>query len=277
MRYLAVDPIWTKRSDPIGLVDLREHVRRLCRATYELGMLADAGWADVSHNLKLAYSVTDVFANTDVDGTSGYCNAAADFEDADDELTEKHLAATIIFTFSWTAYECAVEATSPNRAGKGARGRDLVSSSRRHLAHLRAVVFEAAGLSNGGTDFGRAEMRRMLSAGSLPGIAAEHLRQFRNRLIHGDLPKPPPRDWGEGSRWLMDADPHLRQFHANVRLVLLLIQLLALEAGVGNDIDDGEPGNQEEGLAHLHCAEDHNNNGMQLAFDWLCVSPSASR
>ncbi|TCP64810.1 hypothetical protein [Sphingomonas sp. PP-CE-1G-424] len=279
MRYSAVDPVWNDVDEVDELVGLREHVRRLSRAMAELSFRQAAAWNDVAYNLKLAYSVTDVFADTDMDGTSAYCRPAAEYEAADDEFTEKHLAATIIFSFAWTAYERAIEAVEPARAGRGAKGRDLASANTRHLPYLRRTLLDAAALAGDGTDFGRREMRRMLALGSLPGVAAEHLRQFRNRLTHGDLRKPEPKDWGDESRWIVDEDPHLLQFHVNIRLVLLLIQLLAFDvAGTAPppvDFDPDDPERNEEDLGLLHCRNDIDDEDDQFGFDFeLPVAPA---
>ncbi len=62
-----------------------------------------------------------------------------------------------------------------------------------------------------------------------------HLRQFRNAVTHGDLPKPEPEDWGERSEYRVDDDPAIRQFAPNIRLTLVLIQILAL-----SEVGDGE-------------------------------------
>ncbi|MEA3017995.1 MAG: hypothetical protein QOI38_2717 [Sphingomonadales bacterium] len=263
MRYSATDPVWADVEPDPFLVDLREHVRRLCVAAHEMAThpLGDR-WDEVAHNLRLAYSLVDVFAETDVDGASMWCSPVADYESANGELTEKHLAATIVFTFVWTAYECAVEALAAplsRRAGRGAKGRDLVAAvSMPHLPFLRIVLLNAAEFDRDSTDFSHPDMRRMLQRGSIPGIAGEHLRQFRNRLIHGDLPKPEPEDWGDRSEYVVDEDPHLRRFHANIRLVLLLLQTLAIDA-----VDEDQeleawlegPCCARLALQQLHCCE----------------------
>lgn len=187
-----------------------------------------------------------------------WCSPVADYESVNTELTEKYLAATIVFTFAWTAFECAVDTmTAGGRVGRGAKGRDLVASvATGRMPHLRATLLKTLELDRD-ADFGHRDMRRMLSKGSIPGIAAEYLRQFRNRLIHGDLPKPEPQDWGERSEYVADQDPHLRRFHANTRLLLLLLQTLAIA-----DLDEGQeleawleaPTDGRLALAQLQCA-----------------------
>lgn len=238
MRYSATDPVWAGVDTESKMVGLREHIRRLCIAANEMAIhpLGD-GWDNVAHNLKLAYSLVDVFAETDVDGASMLCRPVAEYESANVELTEKHLAATVVFTFVWTAYECAVElmmGPKCGKSGRGAKGRELVAAAEGgRIPFLRPVLLQAAELDRGEVDFTHPEMCRMLRRGSLAGIAGEYLRQFRNRIIHGDIPKPEPRNWGDHSEYVMDEDPHLRRFHANIRLVLLLIQVLAID-----DVDE---------------------------------------
>jgi hypothetical protein len=262
MRYSATDPVWNDVNPQGNMVDLREHVRRLCLAAGELSLHPlGAGWDDVAHNLRLAYSLVDVFAETDVDGASMWCSPVAEYESTNGELTEKHLAATVVFTFAWTAYECAVElmmAPTSRWVGRGAMGRDLLATISAPVPFLRSVLLQAAELDHAGTNFSHPDMRRLLHRGSVPGIAGEYLRQFRNRLIHGKLPKPEPQDWGEPTEYIIDQDPHVRRFHANIRLVLLLLQALAAE-----DVDEDQeveawlegPCDARLALQQLHCCD----------------------
>ncbi len=257
-RYNATDPVWHDIEGDGCLVPLREHVKRLYRACLEIAPDALIGnWEAVAYNLKLAYSLTDLSADTDTDGAGMWCSPAADYDDADSEVTAKYLAATIVFTFVWSAYERVVATMRPSRAGKGAVGRDMiVGLARYHMPYLRKALFDALELDRSGTDFKDLNMRSVLKTGSAAGVAAEHLRQFRNRLIHGDLPKPEPKDWGHGSEYDPDRDCGLRRFHANTRLLLLLIQILACE-----DVHDGlelqymleEACGAKSLLRYLHC------------------------
>jgi hypothetical protein len=226
--YRATDPVWTEVQGAGDLVDLREHVRRLCLAAREIAEFPQSdGWDDVAHHLRQAYALTDLFADTDIDGASMWCGPVADYEAVNGELAAKHLAATIVFTFVWTAWECLIESMSSGAVGKGAKGRDLVASlAKGGMPFLRSVIFSALALDHADVNFGHRDMRRMLELASLPGIAAEYLRQFRNRVIHGDVQQPEPGDWGDGSAFQVDQDPHLRRFHTNTRLTLLLIQVL---------------------------------------------------
>jgi hypothetical protein len=262
IRYTAVDPIWKDVDVPDGLLNLHDHLKRLCRVTHEIGMGPfGAGWEAVSANLHLACSLTDVFADTDIDGTSMWCGPAADYEDANSEVAVKHLAGLIVFSLVWTAYECAIEALDQSPAKfspKGARGRDLLSliARDRPFPFLRAVLSEALGIVPGSTDFTHPDMRRLVRTGHWAGIGGEHLRQFRNRVMHGQVRKPEPEDWGSRSEYVADRDPALRQFHVNIRLTSLLIQILAMDTLEPADELEGwlsEPHPAEMVLTQLHC------------------------
>lgn len=186
--FSATDPVWGVGVEDDGMVPLREHVRRLCVSSHELATFPLAGrWDDVAHNLELAHSLTDVFADTDIDSSAMWCGPAADYEAADSEVAAKHLAAVIVFTLVWTAYECAVDMMVSGGGGKGARGRDLVAMvAPPDVPHLRETLFVALELDPDGTAWGSRDARRLIGAGNLAGMAGEHLRQFRNRSIHGD-------------------------------------------------------------------------------------------
>lgn len=261
IEYRATDPLWGVDPAAEGLVSLREHVRRLCIAAHELSrMPLDGRWGDVAHNLELAHSLNDVFADTDIDDTSLWCSPAADYEAADSEVAAKHLSCVIVFTLVWTAYECAVDMLVSGGGGKGARGRDLIASREpSHVPHLRETLLAAMELDPRGTDHSNGGMRAMMKAGSVAGVAAEHLRQFRNRSIHGDLPKPDPTDWGPRAEYVADADPRLRRFQANTRLTLLLLQILAAsDVKPGTELEEGldDPYDAKQVLLSLHCSEE---------------------
>ena len=146
--YSATDPTWSDVEDDGKLIELREHVRRLCFAVGEMSAppYGDTVWAGVAENLALAYSLTDLFAETDMDGASLMCRPVAEYESVNSELTEKYLASTIVFTFVWTAYECAVDAIMPGTSGKGAKGRDLiVKVAEGRMPYMRKSLMKALG------------------------------------------------------------------------------------------------------------------------------------
>lgn len=215
------------------MIPLRKHVTRLCLAAGELSHETSSGdWHAVEENLHLAASIKDISADTDIDNSSMMCSSAADFDDANTEVAEKYLAGVIVFNLVWTAYESAVEIASKPfglKQPRGARGRELLLQlvGDTHFPHLRSAVFDVVGLRNDrGSDFSNGEMRRAIAARSVAGIGAEHLRQFRNAVTHGSITKPMPGDWGDKSEYSADQDSGIRQFHANTRLTLLLIQIL---------------------------------------------------
>lgn len=259
--YCATDPVWHGLDKDRKLVELREHVRRLCLAVREMSDSSSGGeeWTGVAENLALACSLTDLFADTDLDGASLMCSPAADYESVNGELTEKYLASTIVFTFVWTAYECAVDAIAPGGGGKGAKGRNLITRvADGHMPHMRECLMRALELDQAGTDFRHVEMLRVARLGSIPGVAAEYLRQFRNRLIHGGLARPEPKDWGAGSKYSVNDDVNLRRLHANTRLLLLILQLLVrdfLKDGQIFEIWVESPCSAKLAMECLHCAE----------------------
>lgn len=260
IKYYATNAIWSDIDEKEFLIDLREHVRRLLITLNELSFAIGSSEIEAAaYNLKMAYSLTDVFADTDVDGASMWCGPVADYEATDAELTEKHLAAVVVFNFVWTAYERIIESVDSGSGGRGARGRDFVRERCKYFfPYLSFVLHGALELDAGGTDFKDKNMIRMLNFASIPAIAAEHLRQFRNRVVHGDLEKPPPMDWGAGSEYVVDADPHLRRFYANTRLTLMLIQLISgTHVNKAQEIDAwlDDPCDARIVLEFLHCAK----------------------
>ena len=274
LHYSATDSVWHDIEGDGCLVPLREHIKRLCTACLEIAPEALVGnWDAVAYNLKLAYSLTDLSADTDIDGAGMWCSPAADYDDTDSEVTAKYLAATVVFTFVWSAYERAVATMRPSTAGKGAVGRDMIASlARCHIPYLRDALFNALELDRSKTDFRHRDMRRMIDTGSAAGVAAEYLRQFRNRLIHGDIKKPEPKDWGYKSEYIPNSDYDLRIVHANTRLALLIIQILACE-----DLGDGlkvqymleEACDPKFLLRYLHCNCPAEPNTPELDF---CVA-----
>jgi hypothetical protein len=264
VRYRALDPMWRDDAEePEGMIRLRDHMMRLCSVADELSnRSASEGWHAVAENLHLAASLRDLAADTDVYGDSFMCSTAADYDEAHSEVAAKYLAGVTVFNLAWVAYESAVEMASGAvgvKHAKGARGRDLVFHivGNGHFPYLREAVFAALDMSpRKRAALYTRDMRRMLAAGSLAGIAAEHLREFRNALVHGTLPKPMPEDWGKDSRYVPDDDPGIRQFHGNTRLTLLLIQILTRSASDESEqlrvwFSDPQPARLV--LTQLHC------------------------
>ncbi|MDE0711378.1 MAG: hypothetical protein OXH60_04495 [Rhodospirillales bacterium] len=235
VKYRALDPIWRNNTaDSGGMIPLREHVKRMCTVANYLSHLGTANELQtIAESLHLAASLDDLFADTDLDGSSLYCRPAADFEEANSEVAAKYIASVIVFNFVWIAYEAAVEVASTRaenkkRLGKGARGRDILLRimGDKCFPYLRESVIEAINLSaSSAIEHNNDEMLRLFSVRATAAIAAEHLRCFRNAVTHGTV-KPDPEDWGDESRYCADEDPALRQFHVNIRITLILIQLI---------------------------------------------------
>jgi hypothetical protein len=273
VQYGALDAIWIERDDASGIIDLREHAIRLCMVADELAAGSSGSWRAVSENLMLAASLRDLSADTDLQNTSMMCGSAAEYGDVNSQLAEKHLAGVIVSNLVWTAYECAVEAVADEgekRRPKGALGRDLIlrTFGDRPFPHLKPTVLRALTYAKSPPGLGSPEAKRALAAGAWGALGAEHLRQFRNRMVHGEVRKPEPRDWGDGSSYVINNDPAILQFEANVRLLLLLIQILALQAIAPEEWlfgwkSDADPAHVL--LEQLHCVVEE---GDQLDLRW---------
>ncbi len=199
----ALDCMWGPELGN-GMIPLREHITRLSSVAADLS----GPWSGVADNLHYAASIEDLSADTDIHATSGWCSTAYEFEVAHSALTERFVAGVIVFNLVWSAYECAVEVAAGaagEKRPKGALGRDLLRSVENRLPYLRVALYEAIGLcERENTAFPTAAMRQMIKSASLEGIAAEHLRVFRNALVHGAIPKPLPSDWGGRSISFLD-------------------------------------------------------------------------
>ncbi|MBB5987871.1 hypothetical protein [Sphingobium lignivorans] len=264
-RFKATDPIWNEpQQQTKHWTPLREHIKRLCLVAGELEQGSpDADWFPIFEQLHLAASLNDLSCDTDITNTSFMCSPAAEYEDVNSEVAAKHLAGVITFNLVWAAYEGAVAlARGADGKGqpKGAFGRELLLRrfGDRHMPGLRNAFADAIALRfDKGRTLQGPEVRRAAAGGALAALAAEHLRQFRNALAHGDLRKPDPDDWGERSTYAVDDDPAIRQFPANIRLTLILIQVLILCALDPDELieewHDG-PVSAIDYVTTLHCA-----------------------
>lgn len=264
IRFSALDPLWKGHPEKsYDMIPLRDHMMRLCGVAEEF---SNRGYSEdcraIAENLHLAAAISDLSADTDVYGDSTWCGGAADFDATHSEVAAKYVAGVIVFNLVWGAYEWAVDISSrPStvKYAKGARGRDLIfrAIGDEHFPCLRNAVLDALDVNPGNRpNFNTGEMRRMLAAGSFGGIAAEYLREFRNALVHGSLRPPTPEDWGKNSRYVADDEPAIRQFHTNIRITLLLIQILLRSAAKENEeltawFDD--PQSAILVLTQLHC------------------------
>lgn len=275
VKYRALDSIWRDGDEASGMVNLREHVTRLCLTANELGGRSRASaWRAVSENLMMAASLTDLSADTDLQNSTMMCGLAAEYEDVNSQLTEKHLAGVIVTTLVWTAYEAAVEAVAGvqhKRRPWGALGRDtiLATVGTQDFPHLRRTVLSAIAIAQAPPQFTSPEAKQALNEGAWAALGAEHMRQFRNAMIHGSIGKPEPRDWGEHSEYIIDQDPAIMQFEANIRLLLLLIQILALQDVDPEETLSGWRSDADQAhvlLTQLHCVV-RESDQYCLAFD----------
>ena len=182
-RYHALDPIWGIKFSCIGGHDpLRKHIKRLVSVTDELLESVGSDSLDsVRVNLRLAASLEDLWVDTDIDDTAAWCRPASDFEEANSEVTAKHIAGVIVFQLVWIAYEAAGEiASTPSESttykGKGALVREVIFRIMRNgrFPHLRQAVFRALELGAADMEyFMTKEMRPLIAAGSIAAIGAE--------------------------------------------------------------------------------------------------------
>ncbi len=259
---------------------MREHIQRMVSVTAELSSAASSDRLDpICENLRLAASLEDLSVDTDIDGTGVWCSPAAAFDAANNEVTAKHIAGVIVFHLVWIAYETAAELASKPREsakyrGKGVLGRAVILRlmGDRRFPHLRQVLSAALELYATDMEYFRTkEMSPLVEAGSIAAIGAEHLRCFRNSVIHGEIVPPTPEDWGESSEYNADNDPVIRQFHANIRLTLLLIQMLLRSQCNNNDELDGWSSSPKPSvlvLSQLHCDEPVRDE-TQMAFKFM--------
>ena len=110
-------------------------------------------------------------------------------------------------------------------------------------------------------------MRRVLKEWNITAIGAERLRCFRNALVHGDIGKPEPKDWGAKSTYSADNDPDIGQFHDSIRIALILIQILMRSTLKADEELSGWQSESQSGmllLMQLHCKIAHTEGQLNL-------------
>ena len=271
VRYRALDPVWRETSDSHTMVPLREHIMRLRSVAFDLA----CEWQVVGEHLRLAASLEDISVNTDLDNDGMWCGPAADFEDANSEVAAKFVAGSIVFNLVWAAYEAAVDGASGDFVerqpwGRGAKGREIlrILGKNNHFPHLRQTVFDAFMRGHGHEkDVLGKDMRRVLKEWNIAAIGAERLRCFRNALVHGDIGKPEPKDWGAKSTYSADNDPDIGQFHDSIRIALILIQILMRSTLKADEELSGWQSESQSGmllLMQLHCKIAHTEGQLNL-------------
>lgn len=275
LRYTAIDPGREAFACTCGrpactrarLLPFRDHIvelhRTLVQSAYDDLCLDDDGdssWNAVLYPLQIAASIQDVFADTGyVEDPLGFalCETAADYENAQSEMASKYVAGLSIFSFLWAAYEAAVAMTAPTqypsllKGRLGERGRKLFETD-----PILATTFD--GLADlcrlaeyHCTRGGRMQTRLERILSKYPErnfvFAAELAREFRNFVYHGEDGVPHHEHWGDtDGAW--ESRSRLRRFYSVGRLLLLMIQALAIRALAESGHvhqesmdDDGEP------------------------------------
>lgn len=257
LKYTALDPaieIFTCRCrapdcQVRALRSFREHIARLYRAIHlcDVHALFDPapstaeGWAAVTYPLQMAASLTDAFADTsyvDDSDTALWCEAVANAEELHSEIAAKYIAGLVSFNFLWSAYEASISV-----AGRGKYPRDSTT------VRARKLLLEFADLSSSVPTAdkllriaeyccrrwpsGIQQYEQLKTEYSLSGLGAacELCRLFRNHIAHGDDQVPSAQgDWNFPRKGGGDANFAVYRFYTVGRLLLLLVQVLALTA-----------------------------------------------
>ena len=211
-----------------------------------------------AHGVKFARRFTPAYVD---DGESAtYCSSAFQYDEAQRELSSKYIAALIMFTFIWNAYEAAAE-----KATGGLFTRDKIPVRARRLLQQRAgYAATMVGLAGSHQFAPRVcchdeDLAAQIAASerehqlTVVPAAAELARLFRNHLVHG-AERPPTSPEAVTTHRL----------YAMTRLILLLIQALVLcpaqaheslsLRGIGDDEDDLIP--VQHAFLNLHRREE---------------------
>lgn len=228
----------TKISDGAHLAPLRTHALRVLRVVSSLseGGVSPA-WDGVYHNLHQALSLQSVGLYTGVFNDGMMCSSARDYDNAISNMKERFVAGQLVFQGAWNAFEIAGEALFSH-------GKKPTSQAVRHkferFGHqpflgLKEAMFEAHSQACTYINTQERPFKEAIASGSYLGISAELLRQFRNDLLHGKILSLEPQDWGE------DSDDKACQaqtelFHAQIRLVLLLLQAIIARSEAHHEV-----------------------------------------
>ncbi|EFL89443.1 hypothetical protein R2A130_3582 [Ahrensia sp. R2A130] len=229
-QQLPFDKLWegkTKLETGSDLLGLRRHALNLLRVLASLSEGdMDAEWGAAWFNLHGAVSLNSIGASPDVHGDSAMCSSAFESDEAHARVTERFVAGQLVFQGVWNCLEVVGGAlfrweTQPStQAVRHALGN---VAGYRPMRGLKEAVWDAQKLSSTAIDTRHAAYREAIQSGCYLAIAAEHLRQFRNGLLHGKIRPLEPIDWGPGSRDTT-ADYQTEIFRAQIRLALMIIQ-----------------------------------------------------
>jgi hypothetical protein len=223
---------------------LRDHMAVLLRAIVSCGMeetlpgyaRGDEAWPGVIYPLQMAASIEDVVADpsyVDDSDASFWCETAWNRDEEDRREASSYIAALTVFNFVWLAYEAAIEEAAGQRFSKDkvpVRGRKLLLDHGAVVDRLPSLAFlyrlsrhfcKGAGCLE--ADVAEIEGKYRLTGAA---AAAELGRLFRNYIVHGDDPSPIYRE--------PDA-PALYRFYAVAKMLLVLIQALALTRLIHSD------------------------------------------
>lgn len=290
-RYNSLEPSYCYAEETIKtgygrlrLVHFRDHVARLFRIVagplnYELPISTQTfegeyvDWDAVSGALHMACSISDLHADTtfvDESESWGWCGDAFDADEAHSEVASKFMTGLITFNFLCSAFESIVALSSKYPGEKTAlynkAERVLLGAGTKPEAmpFFKETLFSTWSHCEQSGDFAK-ELKRCKRQfkSTLPVLSSKIVCQLRNKFAHGKFIVPSAGDWGALSSYDANHDPMICRFYSAGRLILLLIQAIAIELiGVKKIFvphrssidwsDDCEKYDLRDHLMHLH-------------------------
>ena len=155
------------------------------------------------------------------------------FDDAESSIKERFVAGQLVFQGAWNALELA---------GSSLPGQPQSTQSVRHQLErcvfrpfhgFKIALFDAYRSAEDHINVEKQAFKEAVTSGSDLGVGVEILRQFRNGLLHGVIKNMVPHEYD----FCNDSkDPMLgtnagqtELFHAQIRLVLFLLQAIIAE------------------------------------------------
>ncbi len=246
------DALWACRtmvSDGAYLASLRAHALRVLRVISSLsgGGGNSSAWDGVYHNLHQALSLQRIGLYTDVFNDSTMCSSAGAHDDAISKMKERFVAGQLVFHGAWNAFEIAGKTLFPQereRVSTTAVRHKLERFSFQPCYGLKEAMHEAHRTAKACVNSREKPFKEAIASGSDLAISAELLRQFRNGMLHGKIENMIPHeyDYGAQSDDLMSGTlaAQTELFHAQIRLVLFLLQAIIARVEADHDVWFGD-------------------------------------
>ena len=236
----------TNLSDGVYLAPLRDHALGVLRVVASLsnGGAVNTVWDGVYHNLHQAISLESIGLYTDVHGEGLMCSSAYDHDMAFSRVKERFVAGQLVFQGAWNAFEASWQSLfSPGMSPRiNSVRHKLANGAHQPILGFKETMYDAHKTASKYIDIKHAAYREAIAKGSDLGIAAELLRQFRNGILHGKIRSLEPWDWGPGSKD-KTCEKQTELFHAQVRLILILLQAIIGRAEAKHELhwpNDGD-------------------------------------